>query len=107
MNLLRGYRWPGNIRELENVIERGVIVTDTEAIEIDPRWLQPVNSAQGDRVYGSLEEFETHIMDVERRYFEQVMKQVKGRIYGPDGAAAILGLKPTTLQSRLIKLGLR
>jgi len=107
MQLLRDYRWPGNIRELENVIERTVIVCDTDILEVDPRWLQPSDGSTLRRQFKDLPDLESHLQDVERRFFEKLLASMNGRIYGPKGAAKLLGLKPTTLQSRLRKLGLR
>jgi PAS domain S-box-containing protein len=98
---LRGYRWPGNVRELQNIVERAVILSDgpeldlTRAFEAPPTLQSEVS---GD---GML------LVDVERRHIEQVLERVDGRIEGRTGAAALLGLRPSTLRSRMRKLGMR
>jgi transcriptional regulator with GAF, ATPase, and Fis domain len=101
--LLKTYRWPGNIRELENVIERAIILADDPVIEIDPEMLPgtsisaaPSNNAPGG---ASLE-------SVERQHILNVLKQTEWVIEGPNGAGKILELHPNTLRSRLKKLGI-
>ncbi|MGH8532543.1 MAG: sigma 54-interacting transcriptional regulator [Gammaproteobacteria bacterium] len=102
MQRLRSYRWPGNIRELENVIERAIILTDGPAIEIDPEMLpgstEPVTGAASPATGASLEE-------VERQHIVAVLKQTSWVIEGPNGAAKILDLRPSTLRYRMKKLG--
>jgi transcriptional regulator with GAF, ATPase, and Fis domain len=101
---LRGYAWPGNIRELANVLERATILGDGAVLgeeTIDLPAARPARSepAAGPRRPGrSMEE-------VEREHIREVLAQTRGRLYGRDGAAAVLGLKPSTLQSRMKKLG--
>jgi transcriptional regulator with GAF, ATPase, and Fis domain len=99
---LRGYPWPGNLRELSNVLERAMIlrtdgVLGPDALDL-PR-SEPAESA-GAEADGAL----LPIAEVERRHVRRVLDATRGKIYGPDGAAAILGLKPSTLQSRMRKL---
>jgi len=97
MSTLRRYQWPGNIRELEHVIERAVILS--EGLELEPvDWLSPVpNTASVNGKTLTLEEMERqHILDV--------LEQVNWRVSGEKGAAAILGMKPTTLEARMKKL---
>ncbi|MCI0364981.1 MAG: sigma 54-interacting transcriptional regulator, partial [Phycisphaerales bacterium] len=102
MHRLRSYRWPGNIRELENVIERAIILADGPVIEIDPEMLpgstEPETGAAGPTAGTSLEE-------VERRHIVAVLKQTNWVIEGPNGAAKILDLRPSTLRYRMKKLG--
>ena len=95
MESLVRYAWPGNVRELRNVVERGVIISagDTLMIELpDDGPGEPSGSL-------TLEE-------VERRHILLVLERTAGRIKGPDGAAKILGLNPSTLYTRMQKLGL-
>ena len=97
---LASYRWPGNIRELENVLERAVILATgpTLDLEIDGE-LSPGPAAIEDSSLSSLEA-------VERRHIRAVLRQTQWVIDGPRGAAQILGLHPNTLRSRLKKLGI-
>ncbi len=96
---LKAYPWPGNVRELENVLERAVILATGRVLEIDPDVLGRPASDPLAGISGSLEE-------VERRYIQSVLGQTGWVIEGHQGAAAILGLHPNTLRSRLKKLGL-
>ena len=96
--------WPGNVRQLVNVLERATILSPVGVLTAadlgDPRAAAapPRKSASSDRV-------ET-LAEVERRHLAEVLRRTGGKIYGEDGAAVLLGLKPTTLQSRLRKLGI-
>jgi DNA-binding NtrC family response regulator/ligand-binding sensor domain-containing protein len=102
--LLLGYEWPGNVRELEHTLQRGVILAgetgiDREHINIGPGGVaEPAR--EEDFTILPLEEFE-------RRYLERVLDHTNGVIHGQRGAALLLGMKPTTLRSRLEKLGLK
>ncbi len=100
MQRLAAYRWPGNIRELENVLERAVILATglTLDLEIDGE-LSPTPAAIDDSPLSSLEA-------IERRHIRAVLRQTQWVIDGPRGAAQILGLHPNTLRSRLKKLGI-
>jgi formate hydrogenlyase transcriptional activator len=97
LNLLTGYHWPGNVRELENIIERAMIVTTGDALHVEPRWLQP---APGD---GGIGGTRTLLSDLERRAILDALDRCHGKIYGAGGAAAALGLKPTTLYGKMRK----
>jgi formate hydrogenlyase transcriptional activator len=105
MEMLAGYSWPGNVRELENLIERAVIVCDGDTLHIDERWLHGSSQPTATELK-TVEELETHTAAIERRFFSAVLQAAGGRLYGDRGAAAMLGMKPTTLQSRLKKLGI-
>jgi formate hydrogenlyase transcriptional activator len=94
---LAAYYWPGNVRELENIIERAMIVTAGEKLEVDSRWLEAV----GDRATDG--EGSGALSDLERRAIIDALSRSHGRIYGPNGAAAALGLKPTTLYGKMRK----
>ncbi len=99
MQRLIAYSWPGNIRELENVLERAVILATGPTLEIGLDVLsEPVSAtAAGPRL--ALE-------DVERDHILNVLGQTGWVIDGPKGAATVLGLHPNTLRSRLKKLGI-
>ena len=97
--LLKGFAWPGNVRELKNGVERAVIVCAGKQIQAADLMLgreKPEEEA-GERVT---------LVEHERQYIHQVLTETGWVIKGPDGAAAVLGLHPATLQSRLKKLGL-
>jgi transcriptional regulator with GAF, ATPase, and Fis domain len=101
---LRRHGWPGNIRELANVLERAVILGAGKVLgphDLDlgqPR--AGTTSATPSRVPALCT-----LDDMERIHIRGVLTRTRGRIYGKDGAAAVLGMKPSTLQSRMKKLG--
>lgn len=105
---LARYDWPGNIRELQNVIERAVILSRTGPLRFDlpgmtartPPALPSLQAAMAERP-ASLGE----LKNAERQLTITALRETQGRIYGPNGAAVRLGLPPTTLLSRLKKLG--
>jgi PAS domain S-box-containing protein len=103
MRRLTEYSWPGNVRELENVLERAVILSNGSALSLPPGFgaLQPANSGpiQTDP-HVSLDE-------LERKHIGNVLESTEWKIEGEDGAAARLGLKPSTLRSRMKKHGIR
>jgi transcriptional regulator with GAF, ATPase, and Fis domain len=107
---LQRYDWPGNVRELQNLIERAVILSRDGTLFLDPAWLpetpsgrtRTLGGAAGDEIVSDSEWRRR-----ERENLETALKRAGGRIYGRDGAAELLGLKPTTLQSRLRALGIR
>jgi len=98
LNLLMAYHWPGNVRELENIIERAMIVTTGDTLHVDPHWLRPAVE-----VDGAAENTGPILADVERHAIKDALKRCHGKIYGPNGAAAVLGLKPTTLYGKMRK----
>ena len=109
---LEGYDWPGNVRELQHVIERAVLLSRGETLRLDgvlPRVVEPARPA----AKGNARELPSDVIpDAEWRRREHAnlrnaLKLSEGRIYGPNGAAELLGVKPTTLISRLKTLGLR
>jgi transcriptional regulator with GAF, ATPase, and Fis domain len=93
---LQQYGWPGNIRELRNAVERAVILAT------GPRLSMPVPHATV-----SFASHSTKIDDVQREHIRSVLERVRWRIRGSGGAAEQLGLRPTTLETRMSKLGLR
>jgi transcriptional regulator with GAF, ATPase, and Fis domain len=99
MECLMKYAWPGNIRELENVIERATILANGPMLQIDDMLLHG-SSAPVIPVADSLEE-------VERAHILRVLQDMSWVIEGKQGAATRLGLHPTTLRSRMQKLGIK
>ena len=100
LDRLTSYSWPGNIRELQNVIERSVIVCDTENFTVDESWLSPRAEA-GNSVSQLLAKIPTA---EERKTIEAALAEAQGRISGPSGAAAKLGIPPSTLDSKIKSL---
>ena len=99
MEALQAYSWPGNIRELRNVIERAVIVATTPRLTIElPQNSRPTPAPPSEP--GSLDE-------IDRKHIRSVLESTGWRVRGPRGAAAVLKLKPTTLEARMARLGLR
>jgi len=102
LDLLNAYQWPGNVRELQNVIERAVILCEGETLSIDKVWLQP----------GSHPMHETRVglarmgSDQEREMIETALRESKGRVSGPSGAAAKLGIPRSTLETKIRALGI-
>jgi len=96
-NLLQSYDWPGNIRELQNVIERAVIVCDSDTLSIDPRWLsgRPLTTSPVVSLATST------LATDEKDAIEAALKESKGRVSGPYGAATRLGVPASTLESKI------
>ncbi len=95
--LLQSYDWPGNIRELQNVIERAVIVCDSDTLSIDPRWLSGRSLGTAPVASLSTGTLATHEKDA----IEAALKNSKGRVAGPLGAAGRLGVPASTLESKI------
>jgi len=101
MERLLSYKWPGNVRELHNVLEQAVITSRDRVLRL------PEGFGDGSRaVSPALPDEWLSLKELERSYIEKVLASSRGQVEGSDGAAAILGLKPSTLRSRLAKLGL-
>ncbi len=114
MDALLAYSWPGNIRELENVMEQTIILNNGINPLVLKRTLHPIAVENSKKVAGNTGETELKTMtdvknlqhETEREYLISVMKKSNGRIRGAGGAAERLNLKPTTLESKLLKLGI-
>ena len=114
---LSNYSWPGNIRELQNVMERAVILSQSSVLELEPDLipvLTPADSSNGgDRSALAVDPLaspppaSTSLEEVERSHIVAVLKQTRGVVEGPRGAAKILGLHPNTLRHRMQKLRLK
>jgi PAS domain S-box-containing protein len=103
LQLLQSYPWPGNIRELQNVIERSVIVCETETFRVDESWLsqRPLGTRSGDKPF-LLEK----VAATEKEIIEEALRESQGRIFGPSGAAARLGIARSTLESKIRSLNI-
>jgi formate hydrogenlyase transcriptional activator len=95
MKAMKAYRWPGNIRELRNVIERACVLATGPIVSV------PMDGRLGAVPPAALGTMES----VEREHLRRVLASTRGRVSGPRGAASILGINPNTLRSRLAKLG--
>jgi PAS domain S-box-containing protein len=100
--LLQSYPWPGNIRELQNVIERSVIVCETENFTVDESWLSHQPLASEPKSF----ELSVQVAAQEKEIIEAALRESGGRVFGPSGAAAKLGIHRSTLESkiRLLKI---
>jgi transcriptional regulator with GAF, ATPase, and Fis domain len=98
LQLLQSYPWPGNIRELQNVIERSVILCDSEVFSINESWLpqdsMPIEPKNDSQLNARLQAEEKHMI-------EAALLESGGRVYGPSGAATKLGIPRSTLESKI------
>jgi formate hydrogenlyase transcriptional activator len=97
MHALMAWSWPGNVRELENIIERSVILSESSALHVP---LDELRAEAQDKVPDSYRTLE----NAEREHIIRVLRETGGVLSGPGGAAHRLGLKRTTLQSKMQKL---
>jgi len=116
MERLMNYSWPGNVRELENVIERAVILSRGIELEVGPGVLPEIAAVAGAQAVvprpapeekGPEAPSPQTIDQVERNHILEVLMRTNWRIEGSDGAAALLNLNPSTLRSRMKKLGVQ
>ena len=98
MAALRNYDWPGNVRELENVIERAVILSRGRSLQLGDWLPRSVGSSRGSPM--------ATLDDIQRAHIVNALEFTRGRVSGGSGAAHVLGLKPTTLEARMKKLGI-
>jgi formate hydrogenlyase transcriptional activator len=99
LQLFQSYSWPGNVRELQNVIERAVIVCDSETLCVDASWFTrtaPISKAN--------RPFSADLATREKAMIENALRETKGFVSGPGGAAAKLGLPRQTLESKIRRL---
>ena len=102
LKLFQAYDWPGNIRELQNVIERAVVLCDSETFSVDEAWLKP----EGHRLSGAVLPLGATLAEHEKEIIEAALADCGGQVSGPTGAAAKLGLPRQTLESKIIALGI-
>ncbi len=102
MQLLSAYSWPGNIRELQNVIERSVILCDGDTISVDPSWL----SLESTTAQPRSQPFGKKSAAQEKEAIEAALEKTGGRVSGPAGAAAALEIPASTLESKIRSLGI-
>ena len=98
LELLQSYPWPGNIRELQNVIERSVIVCETDTFSVDESWLSSQSPAAASVAGVGLSQM---LASEERQVIETALRESKGRVSGISGAAGRLGVPRSTLESRI------
>jgi formate hydrogenlyase transcriptional activator len=109
LELFQAYDWPGNIREFQNVIERAVVLCDGDTFSVDPSWLKreaPKPAAPAVPFAATLSEREKEFAEHEREMIEAALAASQGRISGPSGAAAKLGIPRQTLEYRIRSLGI-
>jgi len=100
MEVLQAYSWPGNIRELQNVIERSVIVCESENLSVDQSWLERIAPAPDS---GS-QPLSERLAAQEKEIIEAALAETNGKVSGPRGAAARLGMPQSTLDSKIRSL---
>jgi formate hydrogenlyase transcriptional activator len=102
MELLHAYDWPGNIRELQNVVERAVILSEGETFFVDEAWLTRVTP----KLAATSVPLVADLVEHEREKLEAALRESEGVIGGPTGAALKLGIPRQTLESKIRKLGI-
>jgi formate hydrogenlyase transcriptional activator len=102
LKLFQEYGWPGNVRELQNVIERAVILSDGDTFSVDETWLK----REPPQVASPRAAFSGALLSQEKEMIEAALSESHGRISGPTGAAANLGLPTRTLDSKIKRLGI-
>jgi transcriptional regulator with GAF, ATPase, and Fis domain len=116
LRALRSYHWPGNIRELQNVIERAAVLSVGRSLQLPEEWASisfetlaspSAVTESGPSTNNNTESREATLQELERKHILQVLQQTQWRVEGPNGAAMILGLNPSTLRSRMHKLGIK
>jgi transcriptional regulator with GAF, ATPase, and Fis domain len=111
LELFQTYDWPGNVRELQNVVERAVVLSNEETFFVDESWLKPqlrqqLSGVSADRTLTSAP-LVTNLLEREKEIIETALREAKGVVGGPAGAAAKLGIPRETLNSKIRKLGIK
>ncbi len=99
MAALQGYHWPGNVREVENIIERAVIISTGKQLKLEDWLSKTVISSKASHI--------STLAELEREHILEVLELARWRVSGESGAAKVLGLKPTTLEARMKKLSIQ
>jgi formate hydrogenlyase transcriptional activator len=102
LELFQAYDWPGNIRELQNVIQRAIVLCESETFSVDETWLK----REKHRLSGSVVPLGTTLAEHEKDIIEAALADCGGQVAGPTGAAAKLGLPRQTLESKIMALGI-
>ena len=102
LELFQAYDWPGNIRELQNVIERAVVLCDSDTFSVDETWLKP----EEQKVSGAVVPLGATLAEHEKEIIEAALADCGGQVSGPTGAAVKLGLPRQTLESKIVALGI-
>ena len=102
MDRILAYSWPGNVRELQNVIERAAILSEGDVLRVD----EPLLGSVGVPASPAVIPLPDSLRDTERRQIEEALAQTAGRVSGAKGAAVLLGIPSTTLESRIKRLGI-
>lgn len=102
LGMFQHYAWPGNIRELQNVVERAVILSESDHFSIDPTWFKQ----QAPRSWSAALPLNDVLLNQEKEMIEAALAQSHGRISGPNGAAAKLRIPARTLDSKIRRLGI-
>jgi formate hydrogenlyase transcriptional activator len=103
LKMCQSYRWPGNIRELQNIIERSVILCSGDTLWVDESWLTNQNTPRPKSSSLLTESLQSH----ERALIEAALAESEGKVAGPDGAAAKLGVPPSTLDFKIKHLNIK
>jgi DNA-binding NtrC family response regulator len=103
LQLCEAYPWPGNIRELQNIVERSVILCSGDTFSIDEAWLSIQDPARPD----SPGKMTRILQDQEKEIIESALAESRGKVAGAGGAAAKLGIPPSTLDSKIKQLRIK
>jgi formate hydrogenlyase transcriptional activator len=106
LELFKAYKWPGNIREMQNVVERAVILSDGETFSVDETWLTHDSSPRSSALDMPLRSSLRLDDNQEKEIIETALAECGGRISGPSGAATKLGIPRQTLESKITNLGI-